>query len=153
MIDTAKFQAETEIDGNEFVIHKLGAMDAFVMGKDLLKVVAPLFGGTLDGMRETDSFEAPRTFTELALTLSDRIDSVGVEHMLVKLLKGTTKNGMEIKDLNDPNQIESHEIFELFAFALQENFKKLFMGKGIVARLQQTMTGIMGETTEESNEQ
>lgn len=151
--DMSKFQAETEIDGNKFVIHKLGAMEAFVMGKDLMKVVAPLFGGTLDGMRETYDLEAPRTFTELAVVLSDRIDTIGIEQMAVKLLRGVTKNGVEIKDLNDPNQIETHEFFELFGFALQENFKKLFMGKGMIAQLRTTLTGMMDDSSEQSKEQ
>lgn len=153
-MDFNKFVKKTKINGVEFQINKLGALKAFSMGKSLLKVVAPLFGGTLDGMRGGDYYEPPRTFTQLALTLCDQIDKVEIEEILVELLSGATRNGVEIKDLNDNTQIDLNELIELFAFALKENFGELFTGKGIAAQLQNMLMALTKDDgLEKSDEQ
>lgn len=147
-----KITRETTINKKKYTIKPLGAMDGLRHGRSLLAVVAPLLGGTMDGLRVSEYVETPKSFTELALTLCQQLDKLDVDNLVISLLDGATCNSVEITDIDEQFRGEMGAFIELVGFALQENFGELFTGKGLFARLQKTYLNLLDGGGDESLE-
>lgn len=141
-----KMFSKTTIKGYEFQISKLGGLEGMKMSLKITKVLAPLLGGIIDGARAADDFDTPETFKDLALTLCDQIDDLDIENIITRLLRGSTKNNIEIRDLNVDFIGEIDVFVELVAFALKENFYKVFMENPLLARLKTKVEGMMEDS-------
>ncbi|QDP59454.1 MAG: hypothetical protein GOVbin4162_28 [Prokaryotic dsDNA virus sp.] len=147
-----KLYRKTNINNKEYTIKLLKALPALRMGKTLMSVVLPAVGGTIDGLRDDGYGSTPKTFTELALVLCDQLGDIELDELAQDLLGGMLCNGIEVTNIDDHFQGEIDVLVELLAFALKENFGKLFMGKGLLAQFQKVTEGLMGGGSQESEE-
>ena len=144
-----KFVSKTTINEKEYEIQKLGGLVGFKLSLQLSKVLLPVFGGVVDGIRSQDEYDAPETFTEIALTLCDQINKIEVDNLITAMLTGSKCNGQPITNLDDQFQGEIEVLIALIAFALKENFAKVFMENPLLTPWLDKMKGLMDTTSEE----
>lgn len=132
-------RAKTLSNGDKAEITLIPATKALGLAKKLLNIIAPAVGGTLDGLRHDDYIHgAPRSFTDMALTLTQKIDESQLEDIIVALMYGLKVNG---EDVNFDEYFTGNygTMIELVEFSLRENFETFFTGKGIKARFLKTI--------------
>lgn len=142
-----KFRREITLEnGKKVQIKVLKTTAGIAVAKKLLNLVAPALGGAADGMRHDDFVHgAPKSFTHLALTLCDQIDKVQIENILLVLLEDLTVDGKDV-DFDEYFAANYGELVEILEFSLRENFSTFFTGKGMKARLVNTVKNlIVGE--------
>lgn len=149
-----KFYATgTLSSGAKFKVKKLRMSVGIKIAKKLNKVILPLLGGTIDGLKHDDYIHgAPKSFSNLALLLCEQIDEAQVEDLIVVLLDGLTINNDEV-DIDDYFAANYGELVEILEFSLRENFKSFFTGKGIQAQLVDKLKALLGLTQEQSLEE
>lgn len=140
----SKYRKEKELEsGKKVSIKLLKTTVGIAVAKKLIKLVAPAVGGAADGMRHDDFIHgAPRSFTDLALTLCDQIDKVKIEDIITVLLDEMYIEGNPV-DYDEYFMANYGELIEILEFSLRENFATLFTGKGIKARFLQTIQNIL----------
>lgn len=137
-----KFYRTQEINDNTYQISLLPALKAIGMGKTLSKVLLPLLGGTVDGLRDDGYGETPKTFTDLAIVLTTQLDDLDLDQLILTLTKGMTCNGMEVKDINTHFQGDISSLIGVIEFALRENFQDFFTNNPLITRLTEGFKGI-----------
>lgn len=157
-LDLSKFQRTLTLDsGAKYQINVLNAWEGIRLGNQIKSVLLPLFGGTVDGINQTEDFISKSTpFTDMAIVLCDQLDKIQLEGVIGALLKGLTYQevGQIPKDINPQGKdFENHfmanygELLEVLAFSMKENFGSLFTGKGIHLRLMESVAGVMEPTS------
>lgn len=125
--------------------------EGLAVARRLLNIIAPAVGGTLDGIRHDDMLHgAPRTFTEMALTVCKQLEQAEVGSLVYTLLKEMEVDGKEI-DLDDYFGANYGEMVEVLEFSLRENFSSFFTGNGMKARFHKVVGMIMANQTEDSS--
>lgn len=148
-----KLQRSIDINDKTYRIQVLGGLEGIRMGNKLLKVILPVLGGGLDGLKADDTFETPKTWTNLTLLICDKIDDLNVEELITTLLKGCTviENGQVPRDININIDFMANygELVLLIEFALKENFGSLFTEKGILQSLTKVMSKLVDNSPQE----
>ncbi len=150
-----KFRRTTTLEnGDKATVRVLRMIEGVATAKKLLNVIAPAVGGAADGMRHDDIIHgAPRSFTNLALTLCGQIEKVQIEDLIVLLLDDMQINGKDV-DINDYFAANYGQLVEVLEFSLRENFSSFFTGKGIKARFLKTVESLMaGQIPQEQESQ
>ena len=142
-----KFSRTTTINDKEYSIKILGGLEGIKMAKRLSKIILPLIGGSLDGLRHDDIIHgAPKSFTQLALTICEQMDEAGVEQIIVDLLQGCRVKGADGMsrdvDINEDFAANYGELIELLEFSLTENFSSFFTANGIQARFMKAISSL-----------
>lgn len=148
--EKTKFQRsfQTE-DGKTITINVLKGREGFRIGMNLLKVVLPVVGGTVDGINHDNVLHgSPKTFSGLAVLVIDQMDKLDVEQLVMRLIDGMQVDGQTV-DFDEYFATNYAELIEIVSFSLKENFGSLFTEKGILPRLMGTVEKIMGQTQEE----
>lgn len=146
-----KLYATTAINNKQFRIKKLPALKGLQISTRLAKIILPLAGGTFDGLKADTTFQTPRNFTHLALTLCDQIDNINLEDLSLQLLNDLYVDGNPV-DFDEYFSANYGEFVEVLAFALQENFSSFFTQSGITRlfkdKILKLMSGLDQEVTE-----
>lgn len=126
----SKFLSEKIINGKTIQIRKLGALKGIKVIQQLSKVLVPILGGTLDGFKH-DSFMhgAPKTFSDLSLTIVETLDQMDIESLLLDFTKDLRVNG-EAVDFDEYFSANYSELLEVLEFCLKENFPDFFPKDG-----------------------
>lgn len=140
MDNVNKFKrAKTLSNNDKAEITLIPATKALGLAKKLLNIIAPAVGGTLDGLRHDDYIHgAPRSFTDMALTLTQKIDESQLEEIIIALMYGLKINGENV-NFDEYFTGNYGTMVELAEFSLKENFETFFTGKGIKARFLKTI--------------
>lgn len=133
-----------EVNGKDYQISVLPALKAIGMARKLSKVLLPILGGTIDGMRDEGLTATSSTFSDIAMTLVEQLDGLDLENTIKQLCKGLTCNGKEVRDLDSHFQGELGELVGVLEFALRENFSSFFTGNDLSARLKEMLEGVTG---------
>lgn len=154
--DPKKYRSFTTQDGKRtYTIKLLGGFKGIPIARRLAGVALPLIGRGADELRNDDElFEAPKTFTEMAVILMERVDGLDVEDMLFNnILVDTEVNGERIEDWDDYLTGNYGDFIELVGFALKENFQSFFTENGLIGKARQYLSKIWvsgKENTEEN---
>lgn len=124
------------------------------VARRLLNIVAPVVGGTLDGLKHDEIIHgAPKTFTELSLTVCRQLEEAEVGNLIYTVLENMEVDGERI-DLDDYFSANYGEMVEILEFALKENFESFFTGNGMKQRFLKVVGMIQqGHTEEQSSEE
>lgn len=140
---------ETKISKGKTI--KLNLLPAISTGipvaRRLFNIVAPIVGGTLDGIKHDDFIHgAPKTFSELALTLCNQLGEADVSSLIFTLLEGMEVDGKKV-DLDEYFSANYDEMIEILEVALKENFSSFFTGSGMKQRFLQAVGMILEAPT------
>ena len=140
------FTAES---GTKYTLKMLPAMRGAILGKQLLNVMLPAAGKTLDGMQQDDDLLEPRTFSDLATMLCERSDKLDLQAILTELfndclieIPGETQRKLHF---DTDFMCNYSEMIATIQFALNANFGDAMQGKGIGLHLMALVTKIMGQ--------
>lgn len=135
--------------GKKFTVKKLRMGVGLKVAKKLNKIILPLIGGGIDGLKHDDYIHgAPKSFSTLALLLCEQLDQAQIEDLIVVLLEDFNVDGKDV-DIDDYFSANYGELVEVLEFSLKENFKSFFTGKGIQAQLVDKLKEMLGLTQEE----
>ena len=137
-----KFYRKETIDDKEYQITMLPALKAVGMAKTLSKVLLPAIGGTIDGLRDDGFNGAPKTFTELAMTLCTQLDDLDLDAMILTLTKGLVVDGVEVKNVDDFFRGDINGLISVMEFALRSNFSDFFTKNPLIAKLKEAFKGL-----------
>lgn len=145
-----KFKRTKELSNGDVASIKLiPATKALGLAKKLLAIIAPAVGGTLDGLRHDEYLHgAPKSFTDMALTLVQQLDNAQIENIIMALTYGLE---IKVKGSTESKEVEFDDYFtgnygaliEIVEFSLRENFSTFFTGKGIKARFLKAIQMLM----------
>lgn len=142
----AKSWRTVEINGDTYQYKLLGRRGIKVALK-LKGVALPILGKAFDGMKQDDIYEAPQTFTDMALILNEMMDKYDVESLVMDdILYDVRFNGEKI-DWDDHLMGDYSCLIPLIADALKENFGSTFTGGGMMKSIQDRVASILGSTT------
>lgn len=152
----SKHQATvTTESGRKYTINILRTSKSLPIFRKLVKIVLPIMGGTLDGLRHDEDYFGPaKTFSGIAEALVMRLDEIGIEQLVQDLLAGAyvqESPDSVPRDVDFDNDFagEFGELFEVVEFAIEKNFGKMFQGKGMLHRLMGAVTAMSGQTDSE----
>lgn len=128
----------TEINGKRVDIKMLkGRTKGIGTAMKLKKIALPLIGRGFDGLQEDDYLEPPKTFTEMAVILSDQMERTDIDSLIFEDLLAEVKvDGELITDWDDYLMCNYGELIPMLAFAVKENFSSFFTGVGLMKKLQ-----------------
>lgn len=150
-----KFQRELDLEnGKKYIIKVIPTLKGIKIASQLSKFVLPIIGGTIDGIRNIDpDLGPPRTFSDIAKVLIEKLESGDVEDILINLLQGARVKELDspVRDLDIDQDFRANygELIAVLEFSLKENFGSAFSGKGISHRLTEAVTNLMGSTEQE----
>jgi len=138
-----KFNSQKEINGKNFQIRKLGALKGIKIIQQLSKVLVPIFGGTLDGFKHDEFMHgAPKTFSELALTIVESIDQLDIETLILDFTKEMRVDG-EAVVFDEFFSANYSELLSVLEFCLKENFPDFFPQDGTTHRWVDKLLSLM----------
>lgn len=155
MLGQPKYK-ETQLQNGKTI--KIILLPAITKGipvaRRLLNLIAPVVGGTLDGLKHDEIIHgAPKTFTELSLTVCQQLEQVDAASLVFTLLENMEVDGSKI-DLDDYFSANYGEMVEVLEFALKENFESFFTGNGMKQRFLKVVGMIQqGQTEEQSSDE
>lgn len=125
------------VNGKKFKIKLLSADIGMDVLEHIIKIITPSIGAALDGMRLDPIIHgAPTTMGDAALLLSSKLDGSTLSGLSEVLFSGMTVDGKEI-DYRDYFKGNYGEWYQLFRFALEENFNTVFTESGLFDQLSQ----------------
>lgn len=142
-----KMFRKTKLNGKEFQITLLPALQVFKYGKQLVKLILPVVGGGIDALQGNETLDdlgldENTTFTRLAFLACDKLDEFEVEELIVHVLHGATCDGKEY-DINNLTASDMKDLMGLVEFAFKENFYDFFMENPLTALLKGKLTGML----------
>ena len=141
------------IDGAVYSVKMLPAFTGIAVGKKLSELALPVITMIVDQEGNADTWDADSTpLTSIALVLSSQLDKVDVVETVQQLLGGCLKDGQAV-DINTEFAAKYDALFELIAFALQENFGSFFTkflkAKGLEIPSVDKLIALGGQTSKE----
>lgn len=151
----ARAWKKTEINGKVVEVKMLkGRTQGVQVALKLKGMALPLIGRGFDGLRDEDSLEPPKTFTEMALILADQLENNDVDNLIFENLLANVKvDGLLVTDWDDYLQCNYGELVPMLSFAVKENFQSFFTGNGWMTKIQtvaQKILGLKEDSQEES---
>ena len=140
-----KHYKHIEINGDLYKVKMIGGRKGVGIALKLKAMALPLIGQGLDGLKqENNYFEAPQTFTQMAMILAEKMEHHEIENLILDsiLYEVSVKKGskFEVIDWDEFLIANYGALIPLLAFALKENFQSFFTGngmmKGILSKLQ-----------------
>lgn len=150
MLGKTKY-SETKLSNNKQISIRLlpAITQGIPVARRLLNVIAPVVGGTLDGLKHDDIIHgAPKTFSELSLVICQQLEKADASNLVFTLLDGMEVEGQAI-DLDEYFSANYGEMMEVLEFALRENFESFFTGNGMKQRFLKVVAMIQQGHTEE----
>lgn len=131
----AKYADKKLSNGKKVRVKLLPAVSVGIpVARRLMDIIAPVVGGSLDGMKHDDFIHgAPRTFTEMAMTVCKQLEKAEVGSLVFTLLEGLEVDNTDV-DLDEYFTANYGEMVEILEFALKENFQSFFTGDAIKQR-------------------
>lgn len=147
MLNKEKFYREKEINGKQYRITVLPALKAIGTGKRISKVLLPILGGAVDGLRDDGLNGTPKTFTELATTLVTQLDDFDLDALILDLTKDMMCDGEPVGDIDLFFQGELSDLLGVVEFALRENFEDFFTKNPLITQLTEGLKGMTEGTS------
>ena len=150
MLGKTKY-SETKLSNNKKISIRLlpAITQGIPVARRLLNVIAPVVGGTLDGLKHDEIIHgAPKTFSELSLVICQQLEKADASNLVFTLLDGMEVEGQAI-DLDEYFSANYGEMMEVLEFALRENFESFFTGNGMKQRFLKVVAMIQQGHTEE----
>lgn len=146
-------QRKKEFNGKTYQLTVLPAGEGYAMALRLLKLILPALGGGLDGMQHDELIHgAPRTFSDLALTICEQMDKADVLGITKRLVKDVVVDGQGI-DFDEYFAANYGELITVLEWSLKENFGSFFTESGIQTRLMNLVGTLTGKAPEESTQE
>lgn len=154
-----KFYKHIEINGDLYKVKMIGGRKGVSVALKLKSIALPLIGQGLDGLKqENNYFEAPQTFTQMAMILTQQMEHHEIENLILDsiLYEVSIKKGdkFEVIDWDEFLIANYGSLIPLLAFALKENFQSFFTGsgmmKGILSKLQNLWESSQASTQEDT---
>lgn len=136
----AQTTSKTISNGKNITIKLLPAVTQGIpVARRLMNVLAPIVGGTLDGMRHDELFHgAPKTFSDMALLVCKQLEGIDAPSLINTLLSGMEVDGKSV-NIDEYFSANYGEMLEILEFALKENFSSFFTDSGMKARFLQVV--------------
>ena len=116
------------INGDEYIIKLLPAMQGISLFVRLTKAITPLIGMWADGEKKEDFVlpEEDNLFTELALLFTSKLDDINIEEVTSALMNELTFNG-KVVDFDEHFRANYCNLLLLLEEAIKENFGSFFV--------------------------
>ena len=129
---TAKGYKTKKIGKNKYGLHMLKAKEAFSYGLKL-RTLLPVSGSFFDS--QTSNALDGMKFSQMAETFVMSMDSLEIEDILEDVVYSNLDlNGQDV-DVDDHFQGELGELIDVIAWALEVNFKSLFLGSTFLSKM------------------
>lgn len=150
MLNQVKYSEKKISTGKTIKIALLPAITKGIpVARRLLNLIAPVVGGTLDGLKHDDIIHGvPKTFSEMSLVVCQQLDQIDASSLVFTLLENMEVDGKAI-NLDDYFSANYGEMMEVLEFALKENFESFFTGNGMKQRFLKVVGMIQAGHTEE----
>lgn len=124
---------EKQIGDSKYMVTQMTALRAVRMQARLLKMLGPSFAA----MIASDQANPDSCLPMAVSLLSDKLDEKSFENLVVDLMQGVRKNGVELtrSDLDMEFAGNLNELFLVMQFVLECNFSDFFQDGGIIADL------------------
>lgn len=143
----------TEIDGKTVEIQMIKGRKGIGIALKLKKIALPLIARGFDDLRGDDYLEPPKTFTEMAVILSDQLERTDVDQLIFEDLLGNVKiNGVLITDWDEYLMCNYGDLVPMLSFAAKENFSSFFTGAGLMNKLQTQLLSLWGSRADQQEE-
>lgn len=125
---------EKDICGSVYAVTQMTALRAVRMQARLIKLLGPSVA-TLFSSSSLD--EAESSFSKAVSLLSENLDEMTFEKLVIDLLQGVRKNGIELtKPVIDIEfAAKLNELFLALQYVLEVNFSDFFLEGGIIGNL------------------
>lgn len=124
---------EKMIGDSKYMVTQMTALRGVRMQARLLKLLGPSFAAMI-----TSDQANPDACLPMAVSLlADKLDEKSFENLVVDLMQGVRKNGVELtrSDLDMEFAGNLNELFLVIQFVLECNFSDFFQEGGIIAGL------------------
>lgn len=138
---------QSNIEGVSYQAVKLPAGTAFMHGTFLLKSILPSLGAGIDGSR-AEEWEAPTTFTEMALHLCSRLDEERVLKIVKDLCAELYADGKKVV-FDDYFSGQLDVLLLVLEWLFKENFGSFFTNSALHLKLKQMMKSLFPSQQEE----
>ena len=126
------------VDDVEYQLLLLSTTRAFLTGQELAKLTLPSAGAAFDGTVNSDMFEETQTFAAAAMLLVNQLGTVDILSIIKELLGGLTVGDQPI-EFDSYFKGRLNILLEILETALKENYGSLFIGTGLMQKLQKSM--------------
>lgn len=125
---------EKEICGSVYAVTQMTALRAVRMQARLIK----LLGASVATLFSSSSIdEAEGSFSKAVSLLSENLDEISFENLVLDLLQSVRKNGLELTksviDIEFAGKL--NELFLVLQYILEVNFSDFFLEGGIIGNL------------------
>lgn len=138
---------QTNIEGVSYQAVKLPAGVAFMHGTFLLKSILPSLGAGIDGSR-AEEWEAPTTFTEMALHLCSRLDEDRVLKIVKDLCNDLYADGKKAT-FDDYFSGQLDVLILVLEWLFKENFGSFFENASLRMKLKHWIKNLFPSQQEE----
>jgi len=117
-----------------FMVTQMTALRAVKMQARLLKLLGPSFATIISA---SDKASPDSCLPQAVSLLADKLDEKSFENLVVDLMQGVRKNGVEMTRLDIDMHFAGNlnQLFLLLQFILEVNFSDFFLEGGIIADL------------------
>lgn len=151
-----KYYKHIEINDNLYKVKMIGGRKGVGIALKLKSIALPLIGQGLDGLKQEHKyFEAPQTFTQMAMILCQQMEHNEIESLILDsiLYEVSIKNNQtgkfEIIDWDEFLIANYGALIPLLAFALKENFQSFFTGNGMMKGILSKLQSLWGSSQED----
>ena len=146
----AKRWRTTVIGDKRFDIKMVGGRKGISVSLKLKGILLPIIGRGFDGLKQEDYIESPRTFTDMAVLLTELLDRTDMETLIFDdLLFDVKVDGEKIEDWDDYLTANYSDLIPLLTFVVKENFQSFFTGNGMMKSIQAKLQNLWGSEQEE----
>lgn len=130
---------EKTINKNKYQLHMLGALKAFTIGRGLTKLM-PVAGSFMDA-QFSNALDGLK-FSTIATVLLENLEELDIDDILEEVVYSKLIcNG---QDINADEHFKGNlgEMVDVIAWALEVNFKSLFLGSTLVSKMFKQLKGM-----------
>lgn len=136
---THKSLEEKTFGKNKYTIHLLGARRAFTIGRGIVKVF-PSAGSFFDA-QFSDALDGLK-FSTVATVFIENLEDLEIDDILEEVVFSKLIINGQDANIDDHFQANLGEMLDVVAWALEVNFKSLFLGSTLVSKMLSKLKGM-----------